>query len=171
MAKKDELCSDAKRLLVDGIPLRTLKDNTRYFLYPMNKSDYSIVKKAIDELREKIAHTTYDNAKIYRSEFVHKWGFDPFTEGAFMGSTDIKSEEDYDIVRNLFEVVQVKNKSHNVQSGSYQCFCHKNFKSNIYVPHRTIKDSWECMLIAYNNPTHAIVLSHKVDKDGFRIWE
>lgn len=170
MVSKKELCSDAARLLCDGVPLKLLSDGTRYFLYPLNKADYDIVFKAITELRESISKMSYDNSQIVINEFIHKWGYNPFKEGAFMGTTKIKTDEDYKCIQSLFETVKGKIKPKDITAGSYQCFCHKNFKTLSYMPHRTIKESWECMLIAYNNPTHAIILTHKVDEDGNRLW-
>lgn len=163
------LCEDAKRFLIDGIPLRELPDKTRYFLYPLNKEDYNIIKGAIDKLREGLSKASYDVARTLRLEFKNLWGFDPFKEGAFIGSTKIKNEDDYKIIETLFETTEGKNKDTNSVSGGYQCFCHKNFKTSTYVPHRTIRSSWECMLIAYNNPPYALVLCHKVDENGKRI--
>ena len=142
MVKKEELCPDAQRLLCEGVPLRALGDGTRYFLYPMNKTDYNIVINAVKQLREAMSKMSYQNAQIKLNQFVH----------------------------TLFEVVQGKLHNKQALTGSYQCFCHKNFKTIAYAPHKTIRDSWNCMLIAYNNPTHCIVLSHNVDEDGNRIW-
>ena len=156
MVKKEELCPDAQRLLCEGVSLRALGDGTRYFLYPMNKTDYNIVIDAVKQLREAMSKMSYQNAQIKLNQFVHTWGFNPFKEGAFMGETKIKSDEDFKIVETLFEVVQ--GKLHNKQA------------LTAYAPHKTIRDSWNCMLIAYNNPTHCIVLSHNVDEDGNRIW-
>ena len=108
MVKKEELCPDAQRLLCEGVPLRALGDGTRYFLYPMNKTDYNIVIDAVKQLREAMSKMSYQNAQIKLNQFVHTWGFNPFKEGAFMGETKIKSDEDFKIVETLFEVVQGK---------------------------------------------------------------
>lgn len=166
---KETLCSDAKRLLLNGIPLRRFDNNTRYFLYPMNKADYDIIHKAICDLRNEMNRMSYQNSQVVLNRFIDTWGFNPFKEGAFMGETKIKSDEDFKIVETLFEVNNGKLHNKQVITGGYQCFCHKNFTTIAYVPHKTIRDSWACMLIAYNNPTHAIVLSHKVDENGNRI--
>lgn len=170
MVTKDELYSDARRLLMDGIPLKRFDDGTRYFLYPMNKEDYNIVIKAITDLRDSMSKMSYQNSQIKLNQFIHTWGFNPFKEGAFMGETKIKSDDDFKIIESLFEVIQGKLHTTQVRTGSYQCFCHKNFQTIAYAPHKTIRDSWNCMLIAYNNPSHAIVLIHKVDDNGKRIW-
>ncbi|MBD5584372.1 MAG: hypothetical protein HDQ88_04770 [Clostridia bacterium] len=170
MPKIETLCSDAKRLLVNGIPLRIRENGTRYFLYPLSKEDYKIVSDAITSLKENIANKSYDNSQIIISDFVSKWGFNPFKEGAFMGSTKIKSDEDYEVIKTLFEKTDGKNPVTNETLGSYQCFCHKKFKGISYAPHPTIKSSWDCMLIAYNNPPFAVVLSHKINADGERVW-
>ena len=103
MVKKEELCPDAQRLLCEGVPLRALGDGTRYFLYPMNKTDYNIVIDAIKQLREAMSKMSYQNAQIKLNQFVHTWGFNPFKEGAFMGETKIKSDEDFKIVETLLE--------------------------------------------------------------------
>ena len=83
MVKKEELCPDAQRLLCEGVPLRALGDGTRYFLYPMNKTDYNIVIDAVKQLREAMSKMSYQNAQIKLNQFVHTWGFNPFKEGAF----------------------------------------------------------------------------------------
>ena len=114
MVKKEELCSDAQRLLCDGIPLKRFDDGTRYFLYPMNKEDYTIVIKAITDLREVMSKMSYQNSQIKLGQFVHTWGFNPFKEGAFMGETKIKSDDDFKIIESLFEVTQ--GKLHNKQT-------------------------------------------------------
>lgn len=171
MAKLESLCNEAKRFLVNGIPLRIRENKTRYFLYPLTKEDYNIIHDDINALKETLSKTATYNANIVISKFVSKWGFNPFKEGAFIGSTKIKTEDDFEIIKTLFETTTTKNPTNNVTSGSYPCFCCKKFKSAVYAPHPTIKSSWECMLIAYDNPPYAIVLSHKIDDNGNRLWE
>lgn len=170
MIKNENLCDDAKRLLTKGIPLKRLTNNTRYFLYPMTKKDYNLIRAAIDELREGVSKCSYENAKIKISLFIQKWGFNPFKELSFGGTTKIKTDEEYAIVQTLFATVKGKLKADNTKIGGYQCFCCRNFPLVSYTPHKTIKESWECLLIAYNNPEYAIVLNHKVDENGNRIF-
>lgn len=170
MAKKNYLCEDAKRLLVDGIPLRRLKDGTRYFLFPLSKKDYDIVITAIKNLRIAVTDMNFYNAQIKIADWVGKWGFNPFKEGAFMGSTDVK-DTDISIIEAVLDRDEGKDNVNGKDIGGYQCFCIKRFRNLSYVPHRTAKESWDCMLIAYNRPPYAIVLNLKVDKDGNRIWD
>lgn len=170
MIKNENLCDAAKRLLTKGIPLKILPNKTRYFLYPMTKADYNFIRAAIEQLRTDVSNCSYENAQIKISLFIQSWGFNPFKELSFGGTTHIKSDEEYAIIQTLFGTTKGKLKANNTNIGGYQCFCCKNFPLVSYTPHKTIKESWECLLIAYNNPEYAIVLNHKVDENGDRIF-
>ena len=89
MVKKEELCPDAQRLLCEGVPLRALGDSTRYFLHPMNKTDYNIVIDAVKQLHEAMSKMSYQNAQIKLNQFVHTWGLILLNTGSFWGDVGL----------------------------------------------------------------------------------
>ena len=68
----------------------------------MNKTDYNIVIDVVKQLREAMSKMSYQNAQIKLNDNCSYLGvLDPFKEGASMGETKIKSDEDFKIVETL----------------------------------------------------------------------
>lgn len=142
--------------LIGAYNINTIKDN-KYVLYAITENLYN------DIIKDASACST----TMQINNFYDKYGIRP-QDIIIDGTTDVWKES-YENRKNIEDLLKsvlpkpitVKNEITNTILDSFKCWCVGDLNIDEICDHRTVLDSWHCLMNKIGNPKYVIIVKEE----------